>query len=436
MSKAPKRPKGPTPESEQETARPKGSTPESEQETAPAQDGLLPSLLFNRLSLAGVTLAAVVIISSVFFFLLDLVSEDSPAYLGMIYALFLPLLLAGVIAVPIGMARQKRRRDRGEARTDVGVWVIDLRKPTHRNAVLAILVGGVLISLIMATGSYKVYQATESNNFCGQVCHQVMEPEFTAYEYSSHARVHCVECHIGSGAGWYVRSKLSGLRQIVAVMTNTYPRPIPTPIRDLRPARETCEECHWPSKFIGYREMVRTYYRADEKNTPFKLRMLMKIGGEKSKLAVGSGIHYHMLIAAKVEYIARDDKRQEIAWVRIHRADGSVTEFDNTEKPLTEEEKASHEVRVMDCMDCHNRPSHQFPVPMKAVNSSIEQGLISADLPFIKLEATKALDSQYETVDEAMAGVATHLRNYYAKEYPEIIEQRPDELQRTIEEVR
>jgi hypothetical protein len=421
MSKAPKRPEQPTREAAGAAAGGKGE--------------LLPSLLFNWLSLAGIMLVSVIIVSSIFFFLLDLVSDDSPAYLGMVYAVFLPLLLAGAIAVPIGMVREKRRRDRGEIRGEVSVWVIDLRKPSHRNAVLGILVGGVFISLIMATGSYKAYQATESNIFCGQVCHRVMHPEATAYQYSSHARVKCVECHIGSGAGWFVRSKLSGVAQVVAVIANTYPRPIPTPIHDLRPARETCEECHWPSRFIGYREMIRTYFLTDERNTPFRVRMLMKIGGEKSKLAVGSGIHYHMLIASRVEYIARDDKRQEIAWVRIHRADGSVTEFDNTDEPLSEEEKASREVRVMDCMDCHNRPSHQFPVPMKAVNTSIEQGLISSDLPFIKLEATKALDSDFETTEQAMAGVANHLRNFYAKKYPEVVQQRAGELQRTIEEV-
>ncbi len=262
-----------------------------------------------------------------------------------------------------------------------------------------------------------------------------MKPEATAYQYSPHARVKCVECHIGPGAGWFVRSKLSGVKQVFAVIANTYPQPIPTPIRDLRPARETCEECHWPSKFIGYREIVRTYYLSDEENTPYRVRMLMKIGGEKSKLAAGSGIHYHMLLATRVEYIARDEKRQDIAWVRISRADGSVTEFDNLDEPLSEEEKAAAEVRVMDCMDCHNRPSHQFPAPMKAVNDSIDQGLISADLPYIKLEATRALDQEYASTEEAMAGVANHLRNYYRVEYPEVVEQRAEELQHTIEEV-
>ncbi len=94
-----------------------------------------------------------------------------------------------------------------------------------------------------------------------------MEPEHTAYQNSPHARVKCVDCHVGSGAGWYVRSKLSGAYQVYAVLANVYPRPIPTPIKNLRPARETCEQCHWPSHFSGQKEVINTYFKSDEQNT-------------------------------------------------------------------------------------------------------------------------------------------------------------------------
>lgn len=74
----------------------------------------------------------------------------------------------------------------------------------------------------------RVY--TESVSFCGEVCHSVMEPEFTAYQDSPHARVSCVHCHIGPGATWFVKSKLSGVYQVYATVMNRYARPIATPI--------------------------------------------------------------------------------------------------------------------------------------------------------------------------------------------------------------
>ena len=395
----------------------------------------LPELILNWASLTGIVLVVGGFITSAFFLLMEFISSESASYMGLVYLVLLFCMVAGIVLVPAGMLLQRRKLARGGAPVRMGQWIIDFSRPGHRYVILVFVVGAVTIPLIMATGSYKVYQLTESNAFCGQVCHSVMQPEWVAYQYSSHARVKCVECHIGSGAGWYVRSKLSGFSQIIAVTTDTYPRPIPTPIHNLRPARETCEECHWPSKFIGYRELIRSYYLSDEANSPFKIRMLMKIGGERSKLAAGSGIHYHMLIATRVEYIARDPKRQDIAWVRIRRADGSVTEFKNVEEPLSPEEIQNLEMRTMDCMDCHNRPAHKFPVPMNAVNSALEQNLIPVTLPHIKLEATRALDKRYETADEATAGLANHLRNYYREKHPQVIEQRPQELAKAIAQV-
>ena len=332
-------------------------------------------------------------------FLVELLAEESPPYLGINYLVFMGLLVIGFILVPAGMLREGRRR-RAHDGSELRELRLDLAKATPY-AILSFVASLFVIVLLVGIGTYRSYQATESSSFCGQVCHTVMEPEWTTYHRSAHARVGCVECHIGSGAGWYVRSKLSGLRQIWVVATNTYPRPIPTPIRDLRPARETCEECHWRRKFTGYKENVRSYFLADEENTRHDLRMLVKIGGEKTAFMKGSGIHYHMLIARQIEYIAVDERRQEIAWVRVTRADGSVSEYRNEDYELDDAELADREVRTMDCMDCHNRPAHQFPSPVESVNEALSEERISADLPYIKLEAVKALDNGYASPSEA-----------------------------------
>jgi nitrate/TMAO reductase-like tetraheme cytochrome c subunit len=333
------------------------------------------------------------------------------------------------------MLRERRHRRAGDEPQLLAQFRFDLTSPAQRWAAISFLTSALVILLLVGIGSYRTFQASESTSFCGELCHSVMRPEWVAYHNSSHARVKCVECHIGAGANWFVRSKLSGLRQIWATTFNTFPRPIPTPIVNLRPARETCEECHWRRKFIGYKENVRSYFLGDEENTLHQLRLLVKIGGEKTAFMRGSGIHYHMLIASHVEYIAADSRRQEIAWVRVTRADGSVTEYRNQDFPLTEEELAELEVRTMDCMDCHNRPAHQFPTPMDSVNQALAERTISVDLPYIKREAVIALDNGYPTTTEAITGIANSIRRFYRKEYPEIVDKRRSELEESIREV-
>ncbi|HKI97100.1 MAG TPA: NapC/NirT family cytochrome c [bacterium] len=395
----------------------------------------MPSLFFNYMSLLGALLILVGLGSGVLTLLLDITSLQAKAYTGVLFIVYLFLILVGGMVIPIGMLRERARRRPGGAPSLTADLVIDLRRPSHRNTILAFMVAGAVVALAMTVGSYQTYQATESNLFCGQVCHQVMKPEATAYQYSSHARVKCVECHIGSGAGWYVRSKISGIRQVFAVTFNTYPRPIPTPISNLRPARETCEECHWPQKFIGYKEILRTYFLGDEKSTPYRIRMLMKIGGEENSLMRGSGIHYHMLLANKVEYIARDEDRQDIAWVRITHSDGTVEVYNDQDNPLTDAQRAKLNVRRMDCMDCHNRPSHKFPTPMHIVDQALDVGAIPRDLPYIKVESVKALDENYANTPAAMQGIDDYLRDYYKDEYPEVLKDKSKDLDKAVSEL-
>jgi hypothetical protein len=383
--------------------------------------------------LLGLLLVVSGFLSGLFLFALEMILEAA-SYLGALYLLFTAVFLLGVALVPLGLLNGRNgAKGRPKKRSWNVHFEFDLAKRKHLYATLALLISGPLVLFLLGFGSYRSYQATESPGFCGQLCHSAMHPEWTTYQTSSHARVACVECHIGEGADWFVKSKIDGLRQVWAVTVNSFSRPIPTPIHNLRPARETCEECHWPQKFIGYKELVRAYYLADEENTPHRLRMLVKIGGEQTGFMKGSGIHYHMLIASKVEYIARDPRRQDIAWVRVTRADGSVSEFDNVGEPLTDAEKAALELRTMDCMDCHNRPAHQFLSPMSSVNMALEQGAMPKSLPYVKVQAVKALSERHETTEEAMVGIANYVRNYYRKEYPEILENRSEELTQAIQ---
>ncbi len=388
----------------------------------------------NWVLLLGIVLTLSGLLSGLFLFVLELIIEAA-SYLGALYLLFTAIFLLGIALIPLGLINGRNGAgEKGKKRSWNVHFEFDLAKRSHLYATLGVLVSGPLVLFLLGFGSYQSYQATESPGFCGQLCHSVMHPEWTTYQISSHARVACVECHIGAGADWFVKSKIDGLRQVWAVTVNSYSRPIPTPIHNLRPARETCEECHWPQKFIGYKELVRPYFLGDEANTPHYLRMLVKIGGEQTGFMKGSGIHYHMLIAVKVEYIATDERRQDIAWVRVTRADGSVSEFNDVNHPLTDAEKEQLEVRTMDCMDCHNRPSHQFRSPMSSVNAALDQGAIPTSLPYIKVQAVKALSAGYETTEEALVQIANHLRNYYREEHPEILEKSSEDLAQAIRE--
>jgi hypothetical protein len=369
----------------------------------------------NWLLLLGIALVLTGFLCGLFLFALELILEAA-SYLGALYLLFTAIFLLGVALVPLGLLNGRNGAPGKPRKRSWNVhFEFDLAKRKHLYVTVALLISGPLILFLLGFGSYRSY------------------PEWTTYQTSSHARVACVECHIGEGADWFVKSKIDGLRQVWAVTVNSFSRPIPTPIHNLRPARETCEECHWPQKFIGYKELVRPYYLGDEENTAHHLRMLVKIGGEQTGFMKGSGIHYHMLIASKVEYIATDTRRQDIAWVRVTRADGSVSEFNNVGRPLTGAEKAELELRTMDCMDCHNRPAHQFRSPMSSVNMALEQGAMPTSLPYIKVQAVKALSEQHETTEEAMVEIANYLRNYYREEYPKIVEDRSDDLPQAIQ---
>jgi len=211
----------------------------------------LPKSFYNWISLGGATLAIISFFIILFLLLISMLYSGGSSYIGLFTFIILPVFLViGLILIPIGMLRKTKNDKKTTAPPEQKKWpIINLNDARYRNAWLIFSIGTLLFLMLSAIGSYEAFHYTESNRFCGSVCHSVMEPEYTAYQNSPHARVACVECHVGPGAGWYVKSKLSGLYQVYAVTTGNYPKPIPTPIENLRPARETCEECHWPEKF-------------------------------------------------------------------------------------------------------------------------------------------------------------------------------------------
>jgi hypothetical protein len=395
-----------------------------------------PRLAYNPISIIGAVLAAVTALVIVVLLYFHASQEAWNPYLGIVvYMVLPPFLILGLVLIPVGIIRQKRVIKK-TGQVPVAEWPhIDLNLRTHRNAFFVFVFGSITFALIGAVGGYQAYHYTESVTFCGETCHVIMKPEHTAYQNSPHARVACTECHVGPGAGWYAKSKLSGLYQVYATLADVFPRPIPTPIENLRPAQETCEQCHWPEKFFGNQLRRFDHYMYDEGNTHWPVNLLVKTGGGDPKLTETSGIHWHMNISVKVEYIARDERREDIPWIRVTNDGGRTTVYEDAESPLTEEEIRTAEIRRMDCVDCHNRPSHKYNPPDLLVDRAIVTGQIDPDLPSIKRIAVEAMAQEYETEGIARAGIEEKILRFYEEEHPDAFEGQRGAIDRAVSAV-
>jgi hypothetical protein len=374
------------------------------------------ALTRNAISLIGaaiVTAAGILIIT---LFTLEVFGFQGSPYIGILAYVILPaIFVVGLLLIPIGIVRERRRELRVEAQggAPAGFPVIDLNESRTRNRVLVFTALTAANVVILATATYKGVETMDSTKFCGQACHSVMAPEYTAYQRSPHASVRCAECHIGPGADWFVKSKLSGSWQLAAVTFNLYPRPIPTPVHSLRPARETCEQCHWPAKFVGDRLKVIDGTQDDEKNTPVKTVLLVHVGGRQGTAA--QGIHWHVDRGVRIRYLA-DDKREKIYEVELRAAGGKVSRYkmDGVTPP------AGAAWRVMDCVDCHNRPSHTFRLPEAEVDQAMADGRIDRGLPFVRREAVRLLKVPYPSQEAARTGLAAGLQAFYAQQYRQV----------------
>jgi nitrate/TMAO reductase-like tetraheme cytochrome c subunit len=356
-----------------------------------------------------------VVIGAFFAFLLlfaiDLFERNGNPYMGILAYVIAPGFLfigIGMVAAGAWFHRQKARK---AEKTTTHTLAVDLNRPADRRKLQYFVVGSLLFLLCTAIGSYQSYRVSESVQFCGQACHGPMKPEFTAYQSSAHARVACVECHVGNGADAFVKAKMNGVHQLVGVITGNYHRPIKTPIHNLRPARETCEECHWPQKFSGNIDRTYQSFLADATNTPFTIRLSLNVGGSDPAHGPVGGIHWHVSQDNKIQYIATDERRQVIPWVRVINSKGEVTEY-RTAKFTND--ISHYEIRQMDCMDCHNRPAHRYRSPNDAVNFAMSIGKINPSLSWVKSNAVAVLVQKYATEEEAMQRIATSLNTTYA----------------------
>src|SRR5690349_13190041 len=315
-----------------------------------------PTLFRNYISFAGALIVTAAVVSIVLLFLIELTQRSDNPYLGIVTYIILPSFLAlGLLVVVAGMLLARRRRRRSPAPEIPPYPQIDYNEPRHRLLALTLPPRAFVFVCASAFGSYRAYEYTESVEFCGQACHTVMKPEFVAFHATSHARIKCVDCHVGHGAQSYARSKFSGARQLLALATGSYSRPIETPVHNMRPADQTCEQCHWPSKFHGAKLKTFDHYAYDENNSLRQMRLLINVGGGDPSSGPVAGIHWHMNLGNQITFIASDKQRQAIPWIRVQDRNGNVTEYYDRLRRPSAEQIAAAEKRRMDCIDCHNR---------------------------------------------------------------------------------
>ncbi|MCU0975814.1 MAG: NapC/NirT family cytochrome c [Steroidobacteraceae bacterium] len=371
----------------------------------------------NIVSLIGTLLIVISLLLIGTLLVMQSLGFEGGAYLGVLTFVVLPMaFLMGLVLVPAGLWWRKRRDARlsAEGKESGHLPVFDLNQERTRAVLITFFALGIPVLALAAGLTFKAVHYMDSDEFCGMACHKVMQPEYTAFQRSPHLRVGCAGCHIGPGAEWFVKAKISGAWQLVAVAFDLYPRPIPTPVHSLRPANGTCEQCHWPTKFVGERLKVRTHYKEDEPNTEVKTALMVKVGGQLG--GKSSGIHWHVDPDNEVRY--RADRTREIMYEvqLVDRTTGETKLFKGEE-----EAPADAEWRTMDCVDCHNRASHTYRSPEYEVDLALEEGRIDRGLPYIRREGVRILTEKvYESHDEARAGIAAAVKAFYSDNYPDL----------------
>jgi len=228
--------------------------------------------------------------------------------------------------------------------------------------------------------------------------------------------VECVECHVSPGAAGWIQSKAAGTRQLIETLLNTSPRPIPSALETNRlvPATQTCENCHWPQVFGGVRLRVISKFADDEANSRTQTVLLMMIGGNKL-----GGIHgAHFGPGVHIRFVPSDAARQTIPWVEYQNSNTGVTTVFATQESSAQAEGAPK--IEMQCVDCHNRPTHTFELPDRAMDRAMAGGEISTTLPFIKKKGVEVLQATYSSSKEAEEKIPATLQDFYARNYPQL----------------
>jgi hypothetical protein len=131
----------------------------------------------------------------------------------------------------------------------------------------------------------------------------------------------------------------------------------------------------------------------------------------------------------RIRFAAADPKRQNIPWVEYENSlTGQRHEYLATSQ--TPESVKGLPVYEMQCVDCHNRPTHAFELPERAVDRALALGTVPVSLPYIKRQAVQILKAQYASNSEAAFKIPAALTAYYQQTYSALFEQRRREIEK------
>lgn len=380
------------------------------------EDWLQPFFFYgnNPLSLIGGALTSAAAFVLIGFWVVSIFGHSGSAnpYIGIVLDLFLPgLFIIGLVLIPIGIWLHRRRLI-AAGQVPATYPTIDLRNAAFRHGIEVVVIATFINFVIVGTATYRGVSYMDSPNFCGQSCH-VMAPQWAAYQESPHSHVECVQCHVGSGFNSYVHAKINGTKQLVEVTFHDWPTPIRANLNTLRPARETCEACHSPTRFVGEKLLVKTTFGDDQKNSMTRTVLVLHLGGVDS-VSQRSGIHGHHL--NDFEYVATDNTLQTIIAVTATNPDGSKTEYVSSDAkgPI-------HGVRrTMDCIDCHNQATHVFQTAEDAIDEAMLDGTPDPSLPFVHKEGLQLIQAAYASQAEAGQKITSGLEGFYRNQYPQV----------------
>jgi nitrate/TMAO reductase-like tetraheme cytochrome c subunit len=390
----------------------------------------LPETYRNPISILGTIIAAIAFTTIVLLMVMTYFLKVGSVYFDLFTFIVVPIFLFGGLAmISVGMLLTWRRRKKGPKKFPE----INLNDKKQRNAASIFIIVTVIFIIMTVLGTNEGIKYSESREFCGTMCHKAMNPEYVAYHNGPHAEVTCTDCHVGEGVDYFIKAKISGIRQMYKYITGSYNRPINTPITSLRPASQTCEKCHWPQKFYTYLLRSERYFLTDSANTEWDVVLKMKVGPDNPALGLAEGIHWHINSDVKIEYKA-NEKRDTIYWVKvINTKTGKETIFNNDAYALGKDSIANIATRTMDCMDCHNRPAHEYHSPSQYVNSLLISKKVPASIPWIKKIAMEALCSkEYTTTDSAKEGIRSQIIGVYEKKFPKIYQKYHKEINEAI----
>ena len=365
---------------------------------------LVVVLTSHWIAMLGVALVTLAGFSWLFVLPANIRGHVENPYIGLLVFIAIPaVFLTGLILIPIGIALGRHRiTDRPAAMRRAGIF-------------FAIM---TLANLVIASqGSYRAVEHMETVQFCGQTCH-VMKPEFTAHGFPPHQAVGCASCHIAPGATGWVRAKMAGTRQLLAVVFNNYPRPIESAMEanKLVSSADTCEQCHTHGEASPPRLRIITEYKDDETNSRMDTVLIMLVGK----------IHQaHMGPGVQMRYVPQDKKRQNIPWVEYRNSGSGVTRT----YAAAGANIAGLPIFEMQCVDCHNRAAHSFEDPARAIDKDIAGGQIPIGLPFVKKTGLELIKASYSSDDEAAAKIKAGLAAFYQQKYPDVSAKRGADVQ-------